>query len=201
MIAAMTTSIPESPGSVMQLDYRFRWLRDQLFHRAGAQPPWRDARTMEAYLALHREHHRESRRAVRRSATLMAFRRGAARRASHRVAAWLSFHAPRSVSATRLISRYNIDVYGAVILAATQADLRRAPGSSWRQTTLFECLEGLGERRTPVRPARLGTVGIPRACCCAYFSSVMCWAGCDRLARTSTSHPPRRSGQLLARAR
>ena len=49
VIAAMTTSIPESPGSGRNWDYRFCWLRDSYFtvqalNRLGA------TRTMEAYL-------------------------------------------------------------------------------------------------------------------------------------------------------
>jgi GH15 family glucan-1,4-alpha-glucosidase len=50
IIAAMTTSIPEAPGTSRNWDYRYCWLRDSFFvvhalNRLGA------TRTMEAYLA------------------------------------------------------------------------------------------------------------------------------------------------------
>ncbi|HEC0141190.1 TPA: glycoside hydrolase family 15 protein, partial [Escherichia coli] len=49
IIAAMTTSIPEAPGSVRNWDYRYCWLRDAAFvvrslNRLGA------TRTMEQFL-------------------------------------------------------------------------------------------------------------------------------------------------------
>jgi len=43
IIAAHTTSIPEAPSSGRTWDYRYCWLRDGLFRRAGAQPYRRDA--------------------------------------------------------------------------------------------------------------------------------------------------------------
>src|SRR3546814_6736375 len=50
IIAAMTTSIPEAPGSTRNWDYRYCWLRDSFFvvhalNRLGA------TRTMEGYLS------------------------------------------------------------------------------------------------------------------------------------------------------
>jgi GH15 family glucan-1,4-alpha-glucosidase len=49
IVAALTTSIPESPGSGRTWDYRYCWLRDAFF-TVGALNRLSDTRTMEAFL-------------------------------------------------------------------------------------------------------------------------------------------------------
>ena len=89
----------------------------------------------------------------------------------------------RCASATTRGARSSTTCYGAAVLAATQLffDQRLdAPAT----TQPFERLEPLGDAPSPTaRPARRRAVGVARRARVHTFSSVMCWAACDRLAR------------------
>ena len=184
VIAAMTTSIPESPGSGRNWDYRFCWLRDSYFtvqalNRLGA------TRTMEAYL-----HYIVN---IIESATGGPLQplygiSGEARLEEQVIESLPGY---RSMGPVRLgnqaYQQIQHDVYGAVILAATQAffdERLEVPGDR----PLFECLEGLGERAVLLYDQPDSGLWEYRGRAAVHtFSSVMCWAGCDRLARISTS--------------
>lgn len=180
IVAAMTTSIPESRGGGRNWDYRYCWLRDAYFvvnalNRLGA------TRTMERYL----------RYILNIVADVPDGRLqpvyGITGRASLEEREVPSLAGYRGSGPVRIgnaaYRQVQHDVYGAAILAATHAffdhrlDERGDVG-------LFHRLEALGEPA-----ARLfdqpdagiwelrGTIRVHT------FSSVMCWAGCDRLAR------------------
>ena len=184
VIAAMTTSIPESPSSGRNWDYRFCWLRDSYFtvqalNRLGA------TRTMEAYL-----HYIVN---IIESATGGPLQplygiSGEARLEEQVIESLPGY---RSMGPVRLgnqaYQQVQHDVYGAVILAATQAffdERLEVPGDR----PLFECLEGLGERAVLLYDQPDSGLWEYRGRAAVHtFSSVMCWAGCDRLARISTS--------------
>jgi GH15 family glucan-1,4-alpha-glucosidase len=178
IIAAMTTSIPEAPGSSRNWDYRYCWLRDaalvvRALNRLGA------TRSMEEFLryifniatgdgalqplygigfeAILDEHEVDS---------LAGYRgMGPVRRGN---LAWL---------------QKQHDVYGSVVLASTQLffDRRLAdPGD----IDTFARLEPLGEcafRLHDVPDAGLwefrGRAEVHT------YTAAMCWAACDRLAK------------------
>ena len=75
------------------------------------------------------------------------------------------------------------DVYGSVVLAATQAFFDRRllhPGGE----RLFELLEGVGERAVACwNEPDAGLWEYRTRAQVHTFSAVMCWAACDRLAR------------------
>ena len=179
IIAAMTTSIPEAADTSRNWDYRFCWLRDSYFvvnalNRLGA------TKTMERYLAY-----------------LTNVSAGAAggrlqpvysidgkMRLDEQIVETLSGY--RGMGPVRrgnqAFEQVQHDVYGSAILAVTHVFFDRRL-LRCGDTALFYRLELLGEAATQVydQPdAGLWELrGKERV---HTFSSVMCWAACDRLA-------------------
>jgi GH15 family glucan-1,4-alpha-glucosidase len=177
IVAAITTSIPESPNSQRNWDYRFCWLRDAAFvvralNRLGA------TRSMEEYLRYlfnltvgddemgpvfgiryQRELHESQ------AHELLGYRGMGPVRVGN--AAWHQ--------------RQN-DVYGSVILATTQLFFDQRIEA--RGVEVFALLEKLGSQA--VRLANTADSGLwefrGRALVHTY-SAVMCWAAADRLAK------------------
>ena len=180
VVAALTTSIPEAPGTQRNWDYRYCWLRDAYFvihalNRLGA------TKTMEGYLsyitnivsgapggrlqpvygiAL------ESRLVEREEPALLGYRGMGPVRVGNQA-----------------FEHVQNDVYGSVVLAVTQSffDRRlRHRGSP----ALFERLERIGERAAELWDQPDASLWELRTQSRVHtFSSVMCWAACDRLAR------------------
>jgi len=184
VVAAMTTSIPEAPASTRNWDYRYCWLRDAYFvvnalNRLGA------TRTMERYLSY----------VVNIAAAAPDGGRlqpvyGLTGRAVAEERAIESLPGYRGIGPVRVgnqaYSQVQHDVYGAAILTATHVffDRRLVRRGDGGDEVLFRRLEALGEQAAKLydQPdAGLWELrGKPRV---HTFSSVMCWAGCDRLAR------------------
>ncbi|HWA40534.1 MAG TPA: glycoside hydrolase family 15 protein, partial [Gemmatimonadales bacterium] len=180
IVAAMTTSIPEAPDSGRTWDYRYCWLRDAYFvvdalNRLGA------TRVMERYLGYIVD--RVADAEDRRLQPVYGISGGTdlEERIIPHLAGYRGMGPVRAGNqAARQVQH---DVYGAAILAATHVffdrRLLREPDQG-----LFRLLESLGEHAAALfdqpdaGPWELrGTRRIHT------FSSVMCWAGCDRLAR------------------
>lgn len=202
IIAAMTTSIPEAPNTSRNWDYRYCWLRDAAFvvralNRLGA------TRTMEGFLRyifniatgdgtlqplygigfeeqLH-EHEVE---------TLSGYRgMGPVRRGN---LAWI---------------QKQHDVYGSVVLASTQLffDQRLVdPGNA----DTFRRLEPLGERAFALHDQPDAGLWEFRSRAEVHtYTSVMCWAACDRLSKIAarlqlderTAHWRQRADAVKAR--
>jgi GH15 family glucan-1,4-alpha-glucosidase len=188
IVAALTTSIPEAAGTGRNWDYRYCWLRDAYFvihalNRLGA------TKTMESYLGYltdlvaGADGHLQpvygiglESALIERTDTALAGYRGMA---------------PVRVG-NQAYEHIQNDVYGSVVLASTQAffDQRMLhPGGD----RLFEMLERVGD----LAVARWDQ---PDAGLWEYrtraqvhtFTTVMSWAGCDRLARIA-AHLGRRS--------
>ncbi|MBA2239514.1 MAG: glycoside hydrolase family 15 protein [Lysobacter sp.] len=178
IVAAVTTSIPEAPNTTRNWDYRYCWLRDATFvvralNRLGA------TRTMEHYLGYvfniaSREEGLqplygiafESRLAEDEISSLAGYRgMGPVRRGN---LAWL---------------QKQHDVYGSVVLASTQLffDQRLAhPGDE----AMFGRLEPLGEHAFALYDQPDAGLWEFRGRSEVHtYSSVMCWAACDRLAK------------------
>jgi pentatricopeptide repeat protein len=183
IIAAPTTSLPESADTERNWDYRFCWLRDSYFvvhalNRLGA------TRTMEEFMGYilnivagaEDDHLQpvygialETRLDERRVESLKGYRGMAPVRVGN-----LAY------------AQVQNDVYGSVILATTQSffDQRiEHPGDQ----SLFERLERLGEvaaKRFDQPDA--GLWELRNTAHVHTYSSVMCWAACDRLAKIAT---------------
>lgn len=183
IVAAMTTSIPEAAGSTRNWDYRYSWLRDGHFavaalNRLGA------TETMERYLRF-----------------IVDIAAGGSDRDLQPVyridgdwalAEDLAPTLPgyRGFGPIRIgndaFRQVQHDVYGSAILASTHAffDERLVkPGD----LALFKRLEMLGRRALEVfDQPDAGFWELRGSARVHTFSSVMCWAACDRLARIAT---------------
>ncbi len=183
IIAAMTTSIPEAPGTGRNWDYRYCWLRDAYFvvnalNQLGA------TRIMERYLGFTlniiagvQDHRLKPLYSIAGLAV-----------PEETVAEHLDGY--RGLGPVRVgnqaYHQVQHDVYGAAILAAPhiffdQRLIQRGDAA------LFERLEVLGTVAATLYDKPDAGIwelrGIQRV---HTFSSVMCWAGCDRLSRIAS---------------
>jgi GH15 family glucan-1,4-alpha-glucosidase len=179
IIAAVTTSVPEAEGSGRNWDYRYCWLRDAYFvvnalNRLGATD------TMERYLEYILNIIADTRDAplqpcygIRREDALIE-------------GEMPNLAGYRGMGPVRLgnSAYYQIqnDVFGAAVLASTHAFFdSRLERPAGRQ--MFHDLERLGDQAVlnyNVPDAGIWELrGSKRV---HTFSSIMCWAACDRLA-------------------
>jgi len=175
---------PESASSGRNWDYRFCWLRDSYFtvqalNRLGA------TRTMEAYLHYIVNIIESAQGGVLQPLYGIS---GEAQLDERVIETLPGYRAMGPVRVGNLAyQQVQHDVYGAVILAATQAffDQRlEVPGGR----PLFECLERLGEQAILLYDKPDSGLWEYRGRTRIHtFSSAMCWAAGDRLARISTS--------------
>ena len=178
IIAAMTTSIPEAPDTPRNWDYRYCWLRDAAFvvralNRLGA------TRTMEQFLSYIFN-------IATHDGTLQPMYgiNFEVELHEHEVTSLAGYRGMGPVRRGNLawIQKQH-DVYGSVVLASTQLffDQRLVdPGD----VHTFERLEPLGERS-------FALYDVPDAGLWEFrgraevhtYTSVMCWAACDRLSK------------------
>jgi len=178
IIAAMTTSIPEAPGSARNWDYRYCWLRDAAFvvralNRLGATRSMEDflryifnLATTDGSLQPLYGIGMEERLDEHEVQSLAGYRgMGPVRRGN---LAWL---------------QQQHDVYGSVVLASTQLffDQRlKDPGD----LHTFARLEPLGERAYALHDVPDAGLWEFRGRTAVHtYTAAMCWAACDRLAK------------------
>ena len=183
VVAAMTTSIPESSGSARNWDYRFCWIRDAYFvvdalNRLGA------TKTMERYLSyiLNLIANAEQGR-LQPLYTLSGHSD-----VEERIVASLPGY--RGMGPVRVgndaYRQVQHDVYGSAILAATHVFFDRRL-SERGDEALFHRLEVLGHHAAALFDQPDAGIWELRGSLHVHtFSSVMCWAGCDRLARIAS---------------
>ncbi|MBC7562031.1 MAG: glycoside hydrolase family 15 protein [Gemmatimonadaceae bacterium] len=180
VVAAMTTSIPEATGSPRNWDYRFCWIRDAYFvvdalNRLGA------TRTMERYLAYILNVIASAEDGRLQPLYTISGRSNIEERVIETLPGYRGMGPVRvGNEAYRQIQH---DVYGAAILAATHVffDLRLEQRGD---EALFARLEVLGHHAAALYDQPDAGIWELRGSEHVHtFSSVMCWAGCDRLAR------------------
>ncbi len=183
VLAALTTSIPESPGSGRNWDYRYCWLRDSYFvihamNRLGA------TRTMEGYLRFIKGTFGSE--AVSRFQPLVSItgEPEVPERDAPDLAGYRGMGPVRVGNGAYLQNQH--DVFGALILASSHAffDQRlAAPGDE----ALFGQLELIGARAVDVwQLPDSGPWEFRGLSQTHTFSAAMSWAGCDRLSRIAT---------------
>jgi pentatricopeptide repeat protein len=180
VVAALTTSIPESPGSGRNWDYRYCWLRDSFFvvhalNRLGA------TRTMEGYLAYITNIVAAAENGYLQPVYGITLEN----RLNEREVDSLSGY--RAMGPVRVgnhaYSQVQNDGYGSVVLACAQSFFDQRL-SRRGDKGLLEYLERLGDQayaRWDKPDAGLWELRTRQRV--HTFSSVMCWAACDRLAR------------------
>jgi len=178
IIAAPTTSIPEAAGSSRNWDYRYCWLRDAYFV-VNALNRLNATRTMERYLGYIINI------ASADGALQPVYRVNGRPEMDERIVHTLPGY--RGMGPVRdgnqAWRQVQNDVYGSTVLAAAHAFFDRRLATIGNQA-LFRQLEFLGERAVAVhaRPDA-GLWELRGAARVHTFSSIMCWAACDRLAR------------------
>jgi len=180
VLAALTTSIPESADSGRNWDYRACWLRDSFFvvqalNRLGA------TRTMEGYLRYIINIATQASGGVLQPLYGI---NGEAELPERIVESLPGYRGmgPVRVGNAAVVQRQH-DVYGAVVMAASQCffDARlMSPGD----LRLFQQLEAMGTQAAALLDSPdAGPWEFRGREQCHTFSAAMCWAACDRLAR------------------
>jgi GH15 family glucan-1,4-alpha-glucosidase len=183
IVAALTTSIPESAGSARNWDYRYCWLRDAAFtvralNRLGA------TRTMEEYIRYTFNLVAQLAEGELGPVFGITFENELPERQVETLAGYRGM-GPVRVGNDAWRQRQN-DVYGSVVLASTQLFFDRRLEHRGDEVT-FRRLERMGEMA--LRVAEQPDAGLweyrGRAAIHTY-SAAMCWAACDRLAHIAT---------------
>ena len=183
VVAAVTTSVPEAANTERNWDYRYCWLRDSFFvvhalNRLGA------TNTMEAYLryildlaagidggTLQPVYD------IRGEATLTEW-------TVDSLSGYRGFGPVRVGNQT--YEQIQHDVYGSMIMSGTQIFFdRRLHVTHGKEQ--YRLLEAQGQRAIELFDEPDAGIWEYRGRARVHtFSSLMCWAGCDRLARIGT---------------
>jgi GH15 family glucan-1,4-alpha-glucosidase len=186
IVAAMTTSIPEAPGSGRNWDYRYCWVRDAHFV-IRALTSLAAGRTLEHY-------YRWLMNVVARNAGHIQPVYGVAleSRLSESTAADLpGFQHPPGVDnspvriGNQAYEHFQHDTYGNLILGSAQAfiDQRLSVRAGVEE---FHRLEAVGEQAFKLHDQPDAGIWELRSRSRVHTSSsVMCWAACDRLAKVA----------------
>lgn len=178
IVAAMTTSIPEAPHTPRNWDYRYCWLRDAAFvvralNRLGA------TRTMEDYLRY--VFNIATSDGVLQPLYGIGFETQLAEEEVDSLAGYRGMGPVRRGNLAWVQKQH--DVYGSVVLASAQLffDQRlENPGD----LSTFQRLEPLGERALALHDQPDAGLWEFRGRAHVHtYSSVMCWAACDRLGK------------------
>ena len=185
VLAALTTSIPEAHGSGRNWDYRYCWLRDSFFtvqalNRLGA------TRTMMEFLR-----YLFNLVAERDSDAPLQPVYGISGQAELEERQIESLAGYRGMGPVRIgndaYRQQQHDVYGATVLAATQSFFDRRMVERAREQDVVR-LEALGAKAAALfDQPDAGPWEYRGRSVVHTYSSVMCWAACDRLARI-TAH-------------
>jgi len=198
IVAAVTTSISESPDSGRNWDYRYCWIRDAYFvvnalNRLGA------TRTMERYLAFILNVVADAEDGTLKPLYGIDGRTPPDEHEAECLSGYRGMGPVRVGNAAHRQIQH--DVYGAAILAAPHIFFDRRLVRRG-DDTLFPRLEALGEQAANLFDKPDAGIWELRGKLRVHtFSSVMCWAGCDRLARIAAHLGlPDRAGYWRAHA-
>jgi GH15 family glucan-1,4-alpha-glucosidase len=197
IIAAMTTSIPEAPGSGRTWDYRYCWLRDAFY-------------TLSAFRLIGHFEERERfitfllniAESTPELALAPLYRVDGRSDVEERILGdWRGFDGDgpvRTGNAAALHQQH--DVFGEMVLALVPVflDQRFKQEQSANALQLLERLT-----RKAIRVAGTPDAGIweyRTAWTPQTFSSLMCWAAADRMALVADQHMPSHAGEFRAAA-
>lgn len=180
IIASVTTSIPEAPGSKRNWDYRFCWLRDAYFV-VNALNRLSATRTMERYLGYIINIAGAS---IDRRLQPVYRINGRANIEEREVPSLPGYRGMGPVRiGNQAYQQVQNDVYGSAVLAATHIffDKRLLRTGD---TALYHNLEAIGEQAVlAYDKPDAGLWELRGAVKVHTYSSLMCWVACDRLAK------------------
>jgi GH15 family glucan-1,4-alpha-glucosidase len=197
IVAAMTTSIPESPGSGRTWDYRYCWLRDSYY-------------VLNAFGSLgqteEREHFVQYLLNVAGGApglNLAPLYRvdGSQNLEESILSDWPGYNGEQPVRiGNEAAQHFQNDIYGEMVLALTPIFLDERL-SAERSPAALKLIEGLARKA-------ISLTGVPDAGIWEYrtaskpqtFSSLMCWAAADRMASISDRHTPALAAEFRSAA-
>jgi GH15 family glucan-1,4-alpha-glucosidase len=182
IVAALTTSIPEAPNSGRNWDYRFCWIRDayytvQALNRLGALD------VLENYLSYLRNIVDASEDGFIQPLYAVSGEPKLEEREAEALAGYRGMGPVRVGNAA--YRQVQHDAYGQIVLSNVQAFfderlLRRATEAD------FHSLEKVGERAFAMHDQPDAGLWEYRTRSAVHtYSSVMCWAACDRLANAA----------------
>ena len=198
IIAAMTTSIPESPGSGRTWDYRYCWLRDSYY-------------VLNAFGLLGQFEERE--KFLQYLLNVAGGAPGLNLAPLYRVDGskdlqesilenWPGYNGERPVRIGNAAALHTQnDVYGEMVMALTPIFLDERL-SAERSPVALQLIEELARKAISV-------TGVPDAGIWEYrtkwkpqtFSSLMCWAAADRMARIMDRHAPDSAAEFHSAAK
>ncbi len=197
IVAALTTSIPESPGSGRTWDYRYCWLRDS-YYALGAFRLLGQYEELEAFLTYLLNIASSSPRLDLAPLYRVDGRSDLQERTCE---AWRGYRGEGPVRVGNQAAEHRQhDVFGELVLALTPLFL----DARFRAQVTPQVLD-LVERLTA---KAIGLAGQPDAGIWEYrtdwkpqtFSSLMCWAAADRMARIAATHRPDKAPGYAAAA-
>jgi GH15 family glucan-1,4-alpha-glucosidase len=182
IVAALTTSIPEAPGSGRNWDYRYCWIRDayytvQALNRLGALD------VLENYLGYLRNIVDEAKGGHIQPLYTVSGEARVDERAADALAGYRGMGPVRVGNAA--YAQVQHDAYGQIVLSNVQAFiderlLRKATEAD------FHALEKVGERAWEVHDQPDAGLWEYRTRSAVHtYSAVMSWAACDRLANAA----------------
>jgi GH15 family glucan-1,4-alpha-glucosidase len=197
IIAAMTTSIPESPGSGRNWDYRYCWLRDSYY-------------VLNAFGLLGQFEEREQ--FVQYLLNLAGGAEGLNLAPLYRVDGsrnleesilhnWPGYNGEKPVRiGNDAAPQSQNDIYGEMVLALTPIFLDERM-SEERSPAALQLMEELARKAISV-------TGVPDAGIWEYrtewkpqtFSSLMCWAAADRMAQIADQHAQQHAAEFRSAA-
>ena len=180
IVAAVTTSIPESSASGRNWDYRYCWLRDAYFV-VNALNRLNATNTMERFLDFIINTAAGTNGADLQPVYSVTGKAGIVEREAPSLPGYRGMGPVRI--GNQAYAQNQHDVYGAAVLAAAHVffDARLALRSD---QALFRQLEQLGDRAAALYDKPDAGLWELRGTRQVHtFSSVMCWAACDRLAK------------------
>lgn len=180
IVAAMTTSIPEAPGTGRNWDYRYCWLRDAFFV-VRALNSLSAVEAMELYLRYFANLVVDAPDGHLQPVYGIGLERALTERHAERLGGYRGMGPVRV--GNQAYEHFQHDVYGNVILAATQSFFdERLMRTAGREE--FERLESVGDQAFRVHALSDAGMWELRTRARVHTSStLMCWAACDRLGK------------------
>ncbi len=197
IVAAMTTSIPESAGSGRTWDYRYCWLRDSYYVLAafGLLGQFEEREQFVHYLLTVANGSKELNLAP-------LYRVDGSQNLEESILEnWPGYNGEQPVRiGNGAAIHLQHDIYGELVMSLTPMFLDERMYAE-RSPAALKLMEGLARRAVAL-------AGVPDAGIWEYrtewkpqtFSALMCWAAADRMARIEEEHAPEQAGEFRAAA-